>query len=93
MNAGIAGQLSIVVDAGVQRLMRVLDVVRHDRGKEHGVAGSERLPREALEGAPQIPELFLLPPRQQPVPTERGDAELLDRCPVLARQFLERILA
>src|SRR5262245_65527391 len=93
MNPGVPGQLPVVVDARMQRLMRVLDVMRHDRGEQYGIAGSVGLARETFERAPQIPEFFLLAPRQEAVPAERRHAELLDRGAVLARQLLERIVA
>ena len=60
----VAGQLAIVVDGGVQRLVRVLNVVRHHRGEQHGVARCVGLAAEAFEGAAEVAELFLLAPRQ-----------------------------
>ena len=65
MQAGLAGELAVVVVGRVQRHVRVLDVVTRDGGEQHGVGGSvDVVSGEAFEGLAQVVELLGLPPRQ-----------------------------
>ena len=96
MHAVLPGELTVVVDEGVQRHVPVADVMREDRGKERDVvervAGRLR-PFQGLELALEAAVEFGRPPRQGALLIDPLLAKLLHGGVVFARQFLEGIRA
>ena len=94
MDAPVPGELPVVVVGGVQRLVRVLDIVGRGRGEQDDVVRTvRRAPLEGFERPAKVAELFGFAPRQQAVPVQRCHPELLDGRSVLVRQLAERIVA
>ena len=94
VNAGLPRQLAVVVEHGVQRHVRIGNVVADDRREKTDVALRVRpVLVQRLEAANQPAGDFVRAPRHQAVLPELVDAVLLQRLVVLARQVLERIRA
>ena len=90
VDAVLAGELTVEVVRGVERLMRVLNVVRADSSEEDHLTRCEhRVAAEGFERASEIAEFLGLAPRQDPVAFEGGHTELFDGRAVFTRQRRE----
>ena len=89
---GLPRQLPVVVEHGVQRHVRIGDVVPDDRREEPDVA-ARVLPVlvQRLEASNQAAGNLVRAPRQQSVLPELVEAVLLQRLVVRSRQILERV--
>src|SRR5262249_4357781 len=84
MDTDLPRELPVVVVVDVERLVRILDVMRQSCRKQDRVAFNVKLvARKPLQRASEVAELLRRSPREQPVTPQRRSPELLDRGAVL----------